>query len=67
MVTVTEGRAKVVPEAPADVLVTVRMDSATFTTLSLGRRAAGELTDGWSVEGDDELGTRVVEQLNMMI
>ncbi len=67
VVTVVEGRAKVVAEQPDTVLATVRMDSATFTTLALGRRSAGELTDGWSVEGDTELGTKVVAGLNMMI
>ena len=43
------------------------MDSATFTTLALGRRTGAELSDRWSVDGDGQLGTKVVDGLNMMI
>jgi uncharacterized protein (TIGR03083 family) len=66
-VTVVDGRAKVVAESPTEALATIRMDSSTFTTLALGRRPAADLAEGWSVRGDTALGTRVVEQLNMMI
>jgi uncharacterized protein (TIGR03083 family) len=65
-VTVTAGRAAIVPTVPDDVLTTVSMDSETFIVLATGRATSGERA-GWTVSGDETIGLAVVSQLNMMI
>jgi uncharacterized protein (TIGR03083 family) len=64
---VIDGRASQVEQPSKPPVATVSADSNTFVTLALGRRTASQLADRVSVEGDTELGQRIVEQLNMMI
>ena len=45
----------------------VSLDSDVFATLALGRRPAAAYIDAITLDGDTALGTRVVDQLNMMI
>lgn len=77
--TVVDGRARLLDEAPSDALVTLTMDSNTFTCLATGRRNAVVVTGDVPpvgadpaqqrvhVAGDAALGARVAESLNMMI
>jgi uncharacterized protein (TIGR03083 family) len=64
---VRDGRAQAVDRPSAAPAATVRLDSATFATLALGRRTADELIDRIGFEGDTALARRIVDQLNMMI
>ena len=61
------GRAGSVDEPSAPPVVSVVMDTETFVILALGRRPASELADRLTLEGDRELGQRIVDQLGMMI
>lgn len=61
------GRATLVEAPSTGPLAVVRLDSDAFATLALGRRPASALAGRIEVEGDVELGTRVADQLNMMI
>lgn len=61
------GRATQVDRPTKPAVATVRMDSDTFATLALGRRAAATFGARIVVDGDTELGQKVVDQLNMMI
>jgi uncharacterized protein (TIGR03083 family) len=64
---VVDGRAKQVDAPSKPAVATVRVDSDVFATLALGRRTADALADRITIEGDQQLGRRVVDQLNMMI
>lgn len=64
---VIAGRATLVDAPSAPPVTVVSFDSDTFATLALGRRPASAFTGRITLEGDIELGTRVAEQLNMMI
>jgi uncharacterized protein (TIGR03083 family) len=64
---VRDGRAQQVEHATSAPLATVRLDCEAFTVLALGRRSASELRDRIVIEGDRDLGQRVVDQLGMMI
>jgi uncharacterized protein (TIGR03083 family) len=64
---VVGGRATLVDAPTAAPVAVVSFDSDTFATLALGRRPASAFADRITIEGDIELGTRVAEQLNMMI
>ena len=64
---VRDGRAQRVDEPTAPPLTTIRMDAETFAVLALGRRPASAVADRITVEGDAELGGRIVDQLGMMI
>jgi len=64
---VRDGRAGLVGASSAGPLATIGLDSETFAVLALGRRSAADLADRITIEGDVALGTRVVDQLNMMI
>jgi uncharacterized protein (TIGR03083 family) len=61
------GRATQVDEPTNPVVTTVRMPCDVFATLSLGRVAPSSLADQIVIEGDTDLGQRVVDHLNMMI
>lgn len=63
--TVVEGRAR--PDVEGDVLVTITMDSDTFVQLAGGRLTHADVADKITIDGDAELGTKVVGQFNMMI
>jgi uncharacterized protein (TIGR03083 family) len=64
-----DGRAKVVPEVPADPTVTLSMSTTAFWCLGGGRwQPESVLADGSvSIEGDVGLGERVVRSMNFMI
>jgi uncharacterized protein (TIGR03083 family) len=64
---VVDGRAT--PRDAADVapLAGVRLDSEAFAVLALGRRTADAYADRITLDGDTELGQRIVDSLNMMI
>ena len=66
-ITVINGRATIVTAPPADVLCTVQLDSNAFTALATGRQTADQLANRLHISGDNDLGQRVVTQLNMMI
>lgn len=63
--TIVEGRGQVSNKAPADALCTITMDSDAFLQLATGRATHAEIS--YTIEGDKELGTKVVSQFNMMI
>jgi uncharacterized protein (TIGR03083 family) len=58
------GRAKRLDPAPASADVELRLDAATFAQLVNGRTTSG---DGVTIDGDAELGGRVVANLTVMI
>ncbi|MEX2255174.1 MAG: maleylpyruvate isomerase family mycothiol-dependent enzyme [Acidimicrobiia bacterium] len=62
------GRAKRLDETPDDPTVRISSDTETFARLGCGRvDAPAELGAGRvRIEGDDELGRRVVEQMNFL-
>ena len=64
---VTGGRAAIVDAATDEPLATVTLDSETFVVLATGRRAAAAMADRIALAGDQALGQRVVDNLNMMI
>jgi uncharacterized protein (TIGR03083 family) len=66
-ITVVDGRAKLVENAPANPRCTITIDSTTFLTLATGRGNPTNHLGGVSMRGDEELAMRVVMQLNMMI
>lgn len=65
--TVSNGRAQLGTDAPADALCDISMDSDTFAQLAMGRASAEELASSISISGDAELAHKVVSQFNMMI
>ena len=61
---VVDGRAKVVPDAPEDPTVVLTMPFTTFVALGGGRIDADQaMEEGTVVEGDTELGRRVLENM----
>lgn len=64
---VVGGRATQVPAPTKPAVAIVRMDSDAFATLALGRCSATVFGDRIVVDGDEDLGRKVVDQLNMMI
>lgn len=66
-ITVVNGRAAIVEQAPSSSRTTIEMDSSTFLALATGRGAPSAWTSKVHVSGDHELGSRVVTQMNMMI
>lgn len=67
-VTVTGGRAAFVDaaEVPSPVAV-ITMDSGAFVELATGRARAAELSHRMVLAGDADLGSRIVDNFNMMI
>ena len=61
------GRATLVTSPSKPPVAVVSLDSDVFATLALGRRPAAAYIDAITLDGDTALGTRVVDQLNMMI
>lgn len=61
-VAVIEGRAKLVEDEPASPTVRLTMDAATFAALIGGRGDAGPV----AVDGDRDLGERVLANLSVM-
>lgn len=66
-ITVVNGRAAIVEQAPSSSRTTIEMDSTTFLALATGRGAPSAWSSKVHVSGDHELGSRVVTQMNMMI
>ena len=64
---VSGGRAAIVEAATNEPLTTIRIDPETFIVLATGRRSAGSIADRIEITGDESLGRRVVDNLNMMI
>ena len=64
---VTGGRAAIVDAATHEPLATIRLDPETFVVLATGRRPAASMAERIAVTGDQSLGRRVVDNLNMMI
>ena len=66
-ITVTNGRAGVADTTPAKIRTTFSIDSNTFVALATGRAAADATTSSWTATGDEDLGLRIAQNLNMMI
>lgn len=66
-ITVTNGRAVVVDTPPRNVRTVFSIDSNTFVALATGRITADGTTSKWSATGDEDLGLRIAQNLNMMI
>jgi len=70
-VTVREGRAALVPQVPpgSALLAEVTLGTEAFAVLATGRGTLEHpaVADQWRVTGDEVLGRRILEQLNMMI
>jgi uncharacterized protein (TIGR03083 family) len=66
---VVEGRARVLDEAPADPTVTLHLDTTTYVALGCGRwDLARALADGdVRIEGDEDLGRRVLDNMSFTI
>ncbi len=64
---VIDGRAAVVTAATAEPLATITLDAEAFVVLATGRRTAAAIADRIELCGDQVLGQRVVDNLNMMI
>lgn len=60
-------RANALPEPPSDPDVRLTMDLETFNRLCCGRGDVSEVASGVKIEGDEDLGRRVVDQMNFMI
>lgn len=63
--TVVDGRAQIGVEG--NILTTITMDSDTFIQLAAGRATSTEVSTGYTIEGDQDLGSRVLATFNMMI
>lgn len=66
-ITVTNGRAAVVDTPPTKIRTTFSLDSNTFVALASGRTTADATASNWSSTGDEDLGLRIAQNLNMMI
>lgn len=64
---VNGGRAAIVAQAALAPLATVTLDSDAFVVLATGRRPAAAIATRIALSGDEALGQRVVDNLNMMI
>jgi uncharacterized protein (TIGR03083 family) len=64
---VTDGRAAIVAAATTEPLATIALDSESFVMLATGRCSAATIADRIDLAGDQTLGQRVVDSLNMMI
>ncbi|MDP9463359.1 MAG: maleylpyruvate isomerase family mycothiol-dependent enzyme [Actinomycetota bacterium] len=61
------GRAAIVAAATLEPLATITLDAEAFIVLATGRRTATAIADRIDLVGDQSLGQRVVDNLNMMI
>jgi uncharacterized protein (TIGR03083 family) len=64
---VVEGRARVLDSAPDDPTVKLSMDLETFNCLCCGRGDPEVVGRSVKVEGDAELGARIIGSMNFMI
>jgi uncharacterized protein (TIGR03083 family) len=63
---VNGGRAAIVDAATNEPLTTIRIDSEAFIIVATGRRSAESIADRIEISGDESLGRRVVDNLNVM-
>src|SRR5439155_16078699 len=63
---IVEGRARRLDAVPDDPTVKLTMDLETFNCLSCGRGDPAALAERVKVEGDADLGARVLENMNFM-
>jgi uncharacterized protein (TIGR03083 family) len=63
---VTDGRAAFVETPSAPPVATITMDTECLVLLTTGRRGASEAADRVAVTGDGELGSRVLDGMNVM-
>lgn len=61
------GRATIVDELPGPATTTLRLSSTLFTRLAGGRGPVADRLPGVTIEGDTELGTRIVHALPFTI
>lgn len=66
-ITVVNGRAAIVERAPESPRCVIEIDSTTFLALATGRGEPASYMSKVRIDGDRELATKVVEQMNMMI
>ncbi len=64
---VTNGRAAIVAETTAPPIAVVTLDTEAFLALATGRLTAADVAGRIALDGDVDLGQRVVGNLNMMI
>ena len=64
---VVNGRAAIVDAPSTEPIATVTLDAEAFVVLATGRCTAAAIPDRIHLDGDKELGQRVVDTLNMMI
>lgn len=64
---VQDGRGAFVDAPSTKPACTLGVDTETFVMLATGRRTASELERGIAIDGDRDLGRRVVDSLNVMI
>ena len=60
-------RANVLSAAPDEADVRLSMDLETFNRLCCGRGDVAEVASGVKIEGDQDLGDRIVQNMNFMI
>jgi len=60
-------RANLLPSEPSDPTVKLSMDLETFNRLCCGRGDPNELASDVKIEGDTELGSRIVQNMNFMV
>lgn len=66
-VTNSEGKGSVSTDEPSSAVCTISMDSDVFLQLAMGRGDAAELAGQCAVEGDTDLGSRILSNFTMMI
>jgi uncharacterized protein (TIGR03083 family) len=66
-VAVEGKRANILSDAPADPDVRLSMDLETFNRLCCGRGPVDDVASGVKIEGDADLGRRIVQNMNFMI
>jgi uncharacterized protein (TIGR03083 family) len=66
-VVMKEGRGSLLENVPGDAACTLAMDLETFCCLSCGRWFPDGAADRVTIEGDRDLGSRVLAEMNFMI
>ncbi len=66
-VVMAEGRGSPLGEIPAEPSCTLGMDLETFCCLACGRWSPDQSVDRVTIEGDRDLGSRVLAEMNFMI
>lgn len=66
-VTVTDGRANIVSEAPKDVICSISLNSEVFYQVATGRISGVDAKPHCTVSGDQDLAQKILDNFNMMI